>query len=477
MTTRLPALAGTAAVAGMEACWLGGLFWLVDQRLCGGLLPVAWVLAGALPAFGLRRAARRLRRWRRLALLIAAWGLWAGALVKAVFFPEGPLFDRTWMIAAFQRLAHLEADSGPILAVLGATATAFAAGIRLASGASAAGRVLGEFQFGLPVLGLVFFCSAQWALALPAPGALVLAFFFFFLCGAAVTRGNASSGWLQSPSRPQWFAILFGHAVLVLAAGTTLAYAVTPDLLQKLLSALGILWDAMVALVIEALAWLARFLPQPQIAPPLPAPGGIATPPESTSLPDLLRLPDYIRTIAQAVVGTLWVGLFGVALWRLANQVAAWLRRQQGHSADATVEAMPGALREDLLWLLRRFLAWVADRVGFLKRFLPAGRRPGGPVSGADAARRAYRWLLAWSARQGRRRQPHQTPREFLAGLCERFPPACSDMRVITEHYERVRYGEIDPGFEALGELDGCRDRLRNAARRKKDGPRRRKGL
>ncbi|MFO7708538.1 MAG: DUF4129 domain-containing protein [Desulfobacterales bacterium] len=477
MTARLPALAGTAAVAGIEACWLGGLFWLVDQRLCGGLLPVAWVLAGALPAFGLRRAARRLKRGGSLVLVLAACGLWAGALVKAALFPEAPLFDRFWVIAALRGAAHPQAFSVPVLALIGMTAAAFAAGTRLASGAGTAGQVLGEFQFGLPVLGLVFFCAAQWGLTLPAPGVWVLAFFTFFLCGAAMTRGNASSGWLQSPSRPQWIAILLGHAVLVLAAGTTLAYAVTPGLLQKLLSALWMLWDAMVALVIELLAWLARFLPQPQIATPLPAPGGMATPPDGTSLPDLLRLPDYIRTIAQAVVGTLWVGLFGVALWRLANQVAAWLRRQQGHSADATVEAMPGALREDLLRLLRRFLAWVADRVGFLKRFLPAGRRPGGPVSGADAARRAYRWLLAWSARQGRRRQPHQTPREFLAGLCERFPPACSDMRVITEHYERVRYGEIDPGFEALGELDGCRDRLRNAARRKKDGPRSRKGL
>jgi hypothetical protein len=477
MTARLPALAGTAAVAGMEACWLGGLFWLVDQRLCGGLLPVAWVLAGALPAFGLHRAARGLRRWRRLALLPAAWGLWAGALVKTALFPEAPLFDRTWMIAAFQRLAHLQADSGPILAVLGATATAFAAGIRLASGASAAGRVLGEFQFGLPLLGIVFFCAAQWSLALPAPGVWVLAFFSFFLGGAAATRGNASAGWVQSPSRPQWLAILLGHAALVLAAGTLLASALTPGLLHKILSVLGMLWDGMVAFVIELLAWLARLLPQPQTAPPIPAPGSMATPPDGTSLPDLLRLPDYIRTIAQAVVGTLWVGLFGVALWRLANQVAAWLRRQRGLSPDATVEAMPGALRADLRRLLQRFLAWVADRVGFLKRFLPGGRRPGEPVSRADAARQAYRWLLAWSARQGRRRQPHQTPREFLANLCERFPPACCDMRVITEHYERARYGEIDPGLDRLGELDGCRERVRNTARRKNDGPRRRKGL
>ncbi|MCU0561560.1 MAG: DUF4129 domain-containing protein [Desulfobacterales bacterium] len=476
MTARLAALAGTAAVAGMQACWLGGVFWLVDRRFCGGLLPVAWVLAGALPAFGLGRAARRLNRGRLLVLLLAAWGLWAGALLKVFFFPEAPLFDRSWVIAAARGAASPPASSAAILALIATTAAAFAAGARLASGPGAAGRVLGEFQFGLPVLGLVFFCAAQWGLAPPAPGGWVLAFFAFFLCGAAATRGRAASGWLQSLSRPQWLALFLGHALLVLAAGTTLAYAVTPCLLQQLLALLGMLWDAMVALVVAALAWLARLLPQPQIATPPAAPGGMATPAEGTGLPDLLRLPDYIRTIAQAVVGALWVGLLGVALWRLANQVAAWLRRQQGRSADATVEAMPGALRADLLRLLRWCLAWVAD-VGFLKRFLPAARGPGGPLSGADAARRTYRWLLAWSARQGRRRQPQQTPREFLADLCERFPPACSDMRRITEHYEQVRYGGVDPSIEALGELDDCRQRVRSAARHKKDGPRGRKGL
>jgi hypothetical protein len=475
MMARLSALAGTAAVAGMEACWLASVVWLVDQRAGGGRLPVAWILAGAVAAFGLRRAARRLGRGPRLTLLPAAWGLWTGALVKLACFPEAAFFDRTWVIAAVRGLSDLQAGSAPILAVLGTSAATLAAGHRLASGTIASDRVLGEFQFGLLMLGIVFFCAAQWALALPAAGALVLAFFFFFLCGAAATRGRASSGWMQSPSRPQWIAILLGHAVLALAGGTILAQALTPGLLQTLLSALGALWDGMVALVIEALAWLARILPQPHLAVRAPAPGGMTAPAESASLPDLLRLPDYIRTIAQAVVGTLWAGLFAIGLWRLANQVAAWLRLQLGHSPDATVEAMPGALRADLRRLLQRMLAWVADRIGFLKRFLPADRRLGQPSSGADAARRVYRRLLEWCARRGHRRRPGFTPREFLAGLCEQFPQACSELRVITEHYERARYGGIDPGAEALGELDRCWERVRQSTQPKKDGTRNRK--
>lgn len=475
MTARLPALAGTAAIAGMEACWLASILWLVDQRAAGGLLPTAWILAGAAPAFGLRRAARRLGRGRRLGLMTAAWGLWTGVLVKLACFPEATLLDPTGWTAAFQRLAHLQAGSGLLPALLGTSAAAFAAGSRLASVTATAGRVLSEFQFGLPVLGIVFFCAAQWSLALPAGGLWVLAFFSFFLCGAAVTRGSDSSGWMQSTSRPQWLAILLGHAALALAAGATLAYALTPHLLQKLLCALGMLWEGMVALVIEVLAWLARLLPQPQTATPLPAPGGMAAPRESTNLPDLLRLPDYIRTIAQLLVGGFWAGLFGLALWRLANQVAAWLRQQLGPSRDATVEAMPGALREDLRRLVQELFAWIADRIGFLKRFLPASRRPGVPASGAEAVRRVYRRFLKWSVRQGRGRPPDQTAREFLAELCNRFPQNCKEMRILTEHYERARYGEISPGSEVIGELERCWQQVRSAKRSRNDGPRHRK--
>ena len=154
MTARLPALAGTAAIAGMEACWLASILWLVDQRAAGGLLPTAWILAGAVPAFGLRRAARRLGRGRRLGLMTAAWGLWAGVLVKLACFPEEARFDPAGWTAAFQRLAHLQAGSGLLPALLGTSAAAFAAGSRLASVTATAGRVLSEFQFGLPVLGI-----------------------------------------------------------------------------------------------------------------------------------------------------------------------------------------------------------------------------------------------------------------------------------------------------------------------------------
>jgi hypothetical protein len=336
--------------------------------------------------------------------------------------------------------------------------------------------VLGEFQFGLMAWTALFFCAAQWGLPPPGAGLLVPCFFFFFLCGAALTHGRTPGGWLQSASRRQWLAILCGHALLVLAAGALLLHAITPGLLQTILFLLVQLWEAMVGLLAAALAWLARVLPQPEIATRIPAPGGMATSSEGAGLPDLLHLPDYIRTIAQVLVGGFWAALFLVAMWRLASQVAAWLRQQLGAGTGESVESMPGALREDLKRLLGWLGGWIRKRIGFLRRWLP-GEAPAGPAPAAEAVRRRYRELLRWAARRGSRRRPSHTPREFLAALCKRFPLVSSELRLITEHYERVRYGEIDPGVSTLSDLETSWQQVRAAAGRQKAGPEDRKPL
>ncbi len=461
MIARMAAAAGILAAAGMEACWLGSVLWLLDQRAGGGMLPLlSWTLAGAVPAYALGRAARGRPPRQRLTLLASGGGLWAAAWVTAVLsglMRGGGREATAWIVAA-------------------AAAVAWGAGTRLALVPASTALVLGEFQFGLIALVAVFFSAAQWAFSPPGAGLLVASFFLFFLCGAAFTHGGTPGGWLKSASRRQWLAILFGHALLVLAAGALLVQAITPGLLQAFLSLLERLWALMVGLLAAALAWLARILPQPEIATRIPAPGGMATPSEGGSLPDLLRLPDYIRTIAQVLVGGFWAGLFLVALWRLASQVAAWLRQQLGSGTEETLESMPGALRDDLRRLFKRLWEWIGAQIGFLRRFLPGGG-PAGPASGAAAVRQRYRELLKWAARRGPRRRPAHTPREFLTDLCERFPLVCNELRCITEHYERVRYGEIDPGSETVSEVERCWGRVRLSPGRKKAGPADRKQL
>lgn len=461
MIARIATAAGILTVAGMEACWLASVLWLLDQRAAGGMLPLLpWTLAGALPAYALARAARALAPVRRLALLLGAAGLWGAA----------------WMTSSLSGLMRFGESEAAAWVVPAAAGIAWGAGTRLAFVAGSTALVLGEFQFGLMALVIVFFSAAQWGLTLPQAGFTGASFFLLFFCGAALTHGSAPGGWLKSSSRGQWLAILFGHALLMLAAGALLVQAMTPGLLQTFLSILERLWEGMVGLLAAVLAWLARILPQPEIATSTPAPGGMATPPASASMPDLLRLPDYIRTIAQVLVGGFWAGLFLVALWRLASQVAAWLRQQLGSGAEETVESMPGALRDDLRRLLGRLWEWIGARVGGLGRWLPGGG-PAGPASGAAAVRRRYRELLKWAARRGHRRRPAHTPREFLTDLCERFPLVRTELRLITEHYERVRYGEIDPGSGALSEIECCWERVRLSAGRKKAGPADRKQL
>ncbi|RPJ74858.1 MAG: hypothetical protein EHM15_04625, partial [Desulfobacteraceae bacterium] len=70
MIARMAAAAGILAAAGMEACWLGSVLWLLDQRAGGGMLPLlSWTLAGAIPAYALGRAARGRPPRQRLTLL------------------------------------------------------------------------------------------------------------------------------------------------------------------------------------------------------------------------------------------------------------------------------------------------------------------------------------------------------------------------------------------------------------------------
>ena len=57
--------------------------------------------------------------------------------------------------------------------------------------------------------------------------------------------------------------------------------------------------------------------------------GGSRDRPQAPSaVADLLQIPDTIRQVAAFIVSALWIVLCGVCLWRMASQIAVWLRRQ-----------------------------------------------------------------------------------------------------------------------------------------------------
>jgi hypothetical protein len=167
-----------------------------------------------------------------------------------------------------------------------------------------------------------------------------------------------------------------------------------------------------------------------------------------------LSIPDHVRRVAAFLVSAFWVVLLAVCLWRVASQIAAWLRRQVNDLDATQVESLPGSFRQDLLRLLRYLRRRVAGWVGWLGYAIGRRRPQNGMPDESMAVRRVYRGLLAWSAAGGCPRRRHQTPHEFLSRLCEWLPQARDQLARITEQYAAVRYGDRRPDAEAVKTLE-----------------------
>jgi hypothetical protein len=469
MNQALPRGTGALFAGGMEACWMAGGLWLLEARAAPDALPVLRLLLGLPLAFALWRFTRALSPSLRFSAGIAGGVVWALLLTALSTFPVEALPEPAWGAGFFKGLFQGFGAPNPIqLTALAAVAT-WVGGLRLAAVQVGFDQLLSEFQFGLPILLLIFFCAAQWGAALPAPAAVAFAFFTFFLLGMAAARGADTGGWLQGPARARWLLALVGNAALVLAVGLLMTAAVTPEALKFVLDALQALWDTMVEWVVRFIAFLAGLIPQPEIKA-YPAGGGAGSAPRDPSaVADLLQIPDYVRRVAAFIVAAFWVVLSGVCLWRMASQVAAWLRRQMNDLDGAEVETLQGAFGQDLRRLLRRLRGWVAWLGDAFGRRRSSGSLP----AEAAAVRRLYRRLLAWSAAGGCPRRRHQTPHEFLERLCERLPEARTQLALITQHYTEVRYGGRRPDGGIVKLLESTWQDVRHMRKRLRIQPRR----
>ncbi len=441
---------------------VGGL-WLLEAQAAPEALPVPGLMLGIPLAFTLWRLTRTFSPSLRLSAGLVGGLIWSLLLIVLVDFPVVAQLEPAAVYDPIGRLFQRPGAPNPIQLTALAAAAIWVGGLRLAAVRIGFDQLLSEFQFGLPILLVIFFCAAQWEAALPAPAAVVFSFFTFFLLGMAAARGG---GWLQGRARARWLAALVLNAALVLGVGLLLTAAVTPEALKLVLDGLQSLWNAMVEWIARFIAILARLIPQPEIKS-YPIGGGAgAAPQDPSAIADLLRIPDSVRRVAAFIVAAFWVVLFGICLWRMASQVAAWLRRQMNEFDGAEVETLRGAFRQDvrrfLSRLLRRLRGWTAW-LGYL-----LGRRPmaGSLPAEAAAVRRVYRSLLAWSAAGGCPRRRHQTPHEFLGQLCDWLPEARTDLKLITEHYTEVRYGGRRPEAAIVKLLESAWQDVRHMRKR-----------
>jgi len=440
--------------------------WLLEARTAPGALPVLLLMLGLPLAFTLWRLTRTLSPSLRLSAGLAGGAAWTVLLIAFSAFPVDALAGPAWVSGPIGRLFQRQGAPNPTQLTALAAAATWAGGLRLATVRAGFDQLLSEFQFGLPILLFILFSAAQWDAALPAQTAVVFAFFTFFLLGMAAARGGDAGDGLQGQARARWLLALVCNAVLVLAAGLLLTAAVTPEALKLALDCLQTLWDTMVAWVARFIAFLAQWIPRPEIKA-YPMGGGAGAAAQNPSVvADLMQIPDYVRRVAAFIVAAFWVVLFGVCLWRMASQVAAWLRRQMSDLDGAEAEALRGAFRQDLLRLLSRVLRRLRGWMAWLGYAFGRGRPAGMLPTEAAAVRRLYRSLLAWSAAGGCPRRRHQTPHEFLGRLCDWLPEARTKLALITEHYTEVRYGGRRPDAEVVKLLESTWQDVRHMRKR-----------
>jgi hypothetical protein len=448
----VPETAAPLFIGGMEACWMIGILWLVESRVTPGELPVPWTMLGVPFAFVLGRLVQAISSPRRIAAVLTAGLAWILVLTRISEF-AAPAESAGWT-GLVSGLFQLRGGPTPLQITALAAAAAWAAGLRLSARPVDFEQILSEFQFGLLALLGVFFCAAQWGIALPALPPVVLIFFILFQLGMAAARSRDTGGWLESEARAPWLAALVFNVALVVGAGLLLTAIVSPGALALILRFLEAGWDIMTEWVIRFIAFLARLIPQPEIKSAAIGGGAGPSPQAPHSIPDLLSIPDYVRRIAAWLVSAFWVVLFAVCLWRVASQLAGWLRRRMNDMEGAEIEIVPGSFRQDL----RRLLRWIRQRIAGWRAWVRFAIRRKSELQAMPAetaaVRRVYRALLAWSAARGCPRRQHQTPQEFLGRLCEWLPPACAELTLITEHYSAVRYGDERPGTDIIKTLE-----------------------
>jgi hypothetical protein len=441
-------------VGGMEGCWIIGALWLVEARTAPEMLPDLLLMLGVPLAFVLGRLARSLPRLRRITAGLVAGFAWMLLLIKFSAISGPALVEPIGLTDVIAGLFQGKGGPNPIQISALAAAATWIVGLRLAAMQVDFDRLLSEFQFGLLVLLCVFFCAAQWESELPAMPAVAFLFFSLSLLGMAAVRGNTAGGWLKGEGRSRWIAALFFNAALALVAGLLLTAVVTPGALATILGFLEAIWDTMIEWVVRIIAFLARLIPQPEIKAYGIGGGSGPAAQNPSAIADLLSIPDYLRRIAAFLVSFFWLVLFGVCLWRVASQIAGWLRQQMNDRGGAEIETLRGSFRQDWLRLLRLVRRRVTGWLAWLKYAIRRRAFPETMPAETAAVRQVYRALLAWSAAGGCPRKRYQTPHEFLCSLCEWLPQAREQLTLITDRYAAVRYGGRQPDADSVETLE-----------------------
>ncbi len=423
-------------VGGMELCWFGAVLNLLWSKVAGGRGSWFILLVFYPLSFVLTRLFRSLGKGKKIGFLAAGWIVAFVFYGKYQFFGPNGLADLDWLTSLTRRILQGFHGFNPEMLSLISSGVFWGFGWRLGTGGIRFETLLGEFQFGLTILFVVFFARSQLGMdSAPVLGPS-LVFFLLALGGISLSRAVEQESWLALPPRGRWTGLLILSIGIIFILGLLVNALLTPSVIQWFFSLLAAGGQWLLGVVEKIFLFLIGLFPPSQ-------PGNLPSPPQSGQMKRLSEAPfvlfsDSTREVIRFLWAVMCISLVVVALWRASSQILEWLRRKLAGMEEAETESLPGAFREDLLRLLAKILAAIRIKWGLRKK-------PGSTAKEGDFARSIYRKILAWAAAGGHGRKPSQTPQEYLSTLWECLPENREDLTLITDFYIRARYGPVSP--------------------------------
>lgn len=301
------------------------------------------------------------------------------------------------------------------------------------------------------------------------PSFFIPVFFFYALMALAATRMDemrGRRGAMRSPFGVSWLLSIAGAVLIVVLLGTLLGALLTGKDLQAvvqwiapLLLLFGVVVGALLAALRMMTDWLLGFLrsmgveratePLAELLDGLGdlVPGGSDSP---------LSAPPGLGAIRLVLMGGLIVGLGALVIWMVRNQ--GWGERA-GDEEDQESVFSSALLLDHLRELVETGSGRLAAALGLVQR------RGWRGLFAALTIRRIYAQMLRLAAHHGYPRAPFQTPYEYESTAVRAFPGGAAEVRMITEAYVAVHYGEVPETDAELQQIRACWEKLKESMR------------
>lgn len=441
----------------VELCWVLPWFRMVMQiTFVTPLWLAALVLGGImLAAYGLGLAMEALRLMKNIQL--AGFGIFlVGSLLLAEhFLLIGPAYG------AVNGLARL--DPGAVL-VLFFVIWMWWRGLTLSQDVLRPSTAWRRFELGLLFFMAYLFIASQVSFYRPGFGIFVL-FLFSGLLAVIFVRVSyvgINRGVSKNPFDLRWLAsvsgILGATVALAALAGSLLTgqYRLFLDFLAEAIRFLiavtlfifGIPGLLVSILLIPIVPWLKVIVPQQSISDTMQK---VFQRFMVQDAKDATPLPISIQTLCFWALVLLLIVVLIIRIQR----VLAMHRYSKAYQPEHLLKR--GEAREIIRKALQDALNGLVGRLRPVRRFMAAAR-----------IRRIYTQLMDLCQELNSPRPVSTTPYEFLPELGELFTAQTEDLRVLTEAYIRVRYGEFPESKAEIDAVESAWQRIQEEGQRLK---------